>query len=97
MLNLLASRQMLRMHEIRTEMEITATPEQVWSILLDFPSHPEWNSFIRRIEGLPEPGKRLTVSIQPPGALSLGVAERLFPSSLGQTDSPHSARNRVAT
>ena len=37
------------MHEVRTEIE--ATPERVGSILLDFPSHPEWNPFVRCIEG----------------------------------------------
>lgn len=56
------------MHEIRTEAAIIAKPERVWSILLDFPSYLEWNSFIRRNEGLPNRGERLTVLIQPPGA-----------------------------
>ena len=53
------------MHEIRTEIEIAAAPERVWSILLDFRSHPEWNPFVRRIEGMAKAGNRLTVFIQP--------------------------------
>jgi hypothetical protein len=56
------------MHEIRTEIDIAATAEQVWSILLDFPAHPEWNPFIRHIEGMAETGARLNVHIQPPGS-----------------------------
>jgi hypothetical protein len=56
------------MHEVRTEIEIDATAEQVWSILLDFPSHPEWNPFVRRIEGIAEVGDRLNVFIQPQGS-----------------------------
>ena len=55
------------MYEIRTEIEIAATPERVWSILLGFRSHPEWNPFIRRIKGAAKVGARLTISIQPKG------------------------------
>jgi hypothetical protein len=56
------------MHEIRTEIEIDATPERVWSILIDFPSHAEWNPFIRSIKGVPKVGERLTISIQSQGS-----------------------------
>ena len=55
------------MHEVRTEIEIEATPERVWGILLDFPSHPEWNPFVRSIKGVAKVGDRLTVFIQPQG------------------------------
>jgi hypothetical protein len=55
------------MHEVRTEIEIDATPERVWAILLDFPSHPEWNPFVRSIKGDAKVGDRLTVFIQPQG------------------------------
>ena len=40
------------MHEVRTEIEIEATPERVGSILLDFPSHPEWNPSSAVLKGL---------------------------------------------
>ncbi len=56
------------MHEIRTEIEIEATPERVWSILLNFPSHPVWKPFVRSIKGVAKVGGRLTVAIQPPGS-----------------------------
>jgi len=55
------------MHEVRTEIEIEAAPERVWSILLDFPSHTDWNPFVRSIKGIAKVGDRLTVSIQPEG------------------------------
>lgn len=55
------------MFEIRTEIEIAAPASRVWSILTDFPRHPEWNPFVRSIAGSPQPGTRLTVSVQPPG------------------------------
>jgi hypothetical protein len=59
------------MHEVRTDIEIEATPERVWSILLDFSSHPDWNPFIRSIKGVARVGGRLTVSIQPQGGKSM--------------------------
>ena len=51
------------MKELRTEIEIEAPPERVWAALLDFPSFPEWNPFIRRISGTPAVGSRLDVTL----------------------------------
>ncbi len=56
------------MKELRHEVEIAAPPERVWSVLVDFDSYPDWNPFIRSIQGTCEPGARLTVRIEPPGA-----------------------------
>ena len=55
------------MHEIRTEIEIAATPERIWSILIDFIAYPQWNPFIRSIKGVVKTGERLTAFIQPTG------------------------------
>src|SRR5580698_8137778 len=55
------------MHELRTEIEIEATPARVWSILLDFPSYPDWNPFVRAVQGIAKEGDRLTISVQPQG------------------------------
>jgi hypothetical protein len=55
------------MHEVRTAIEIEATPERVWSILLDFPSHSAWNPFVRSIKGIAKVGDRVTISVQPQG------------------------------
>ncbi len=56
------------MHEIRTKIEIAATPERVWSILIDFIGYPQWNPFIRSIKGVVKTGERLAVFIQPTGS-----------------------------
>jgi hypothetical protein len=55
------------MHEITTEIEIEATAEKVWTILLDFPSYPEWNPFVRSITGVAKAGDRLAIFVQPEG------------------------------
>jgi hypothetical protein len=55
------------MHEIHTEIAIRAPSERVWSILTDFRSYPSWNPFITHIEGKPEKGHRLRVTIKPVG------------------------------
>ncbi len=52
---------------LRTSIEIGATPERVWNILMDFPGHGRWNPFIRSLEGTPQVGGTLKVSLQPPG------------------------------
>lgn len=57
----------LIMLTLRTEIQIAATPERVWNILMDFPSHAQWNPFLRSLEGMPLVGETLKVSIQPPG------------------------------
>ena len=56
------------MHEIHTEIEIDATPDAVWSVLVDFASYPQWNPFIRSIQGAALAGTSLVARIQPSGA-----------------------------
>ncbi|MCI4339982.1 MAG: SRPBCC domain-containing protein, partial [Thermoplasmata archaeon] len=55
------------MKEIRTEIEIAATPERVWQVLSEFRSFPEWNPFLQISAGSASPGARLLVTISPVG------------------------------
>jgi uncharacterized protein YndB with AHSA1/START domain len=52
------------MHRIETQIEIAASPQRVWSILMDFPGYTRWNPFIRSIEGRPELGALLNAFIR---------------------------------
>jgi hypothetical protein len=54
------------MRQLRTEIEIDATPERVWAVLADFASYPTWNPFIQSIRGEPVVGSKLEVRIAPP-------------------------------
>ena len=58
---------MRSMKEIHTEIEIHATAERVWQVLTDFAAYPQWNPFIRRVEGETRAGARLHVFIQSSG------------------------------
>ena len=55
------------MREISTTIEIDAPAERVWEIITDFPAYPEWNPFVRSLEGELRLGGQLEASIQPPG------------------------------
>ena len=54
--------------EINTEIEINAPSETVWNLLTDTSRFPEWNPFIRRLQGELKAGQKLVVFIQPSGA-----------------------------
>lgn len=54
-------------YHLRTEIDIHASAEKVWSILSDFSSYPQWNPFIRSASGVAEEGARLQIAVQPNG------------------------------
>jgi hypothetical protein len=54
--------------QLRSQIDIDATPEDVWQVLSDFGSHPQWNPFITRAEGEAQPNSRLVMRMQPVGA-----------------------------
>ena len=54
------------MREIRTEIDITAQPEKVWSILTDASHYPEWNPFITSAEDGFAVGRKIRIHCEPP-------------------------------
>ena len=56
------------MKELRTEIEIQASDKQVWQLLTDFASFPQWNPFIREAKGEAKVGARPVIHLQPSGA-----------------------------
>lgn len=61
------------MNQVEVFEEIDAPPDVVWDVLLEFESYPEWNPFVRAIEGEPTEGEQLRVRIEPPGARGMTV------------------------
>ncbi|RAY14682.1 SRPBCC domain-containing protein [Actinomadura craniellae] len=45
---------------VRAEIEIDASPDRVWEVLVDFAAYPEWNPFIVSAAGEARTGARLT-------------------------------------
>jgi len=55
------------LRRIETAIDIAAPPSAVWDVLVDFAAYPDWNPFIRRLQGEARVGARLEVTVQPPG------------------------------
>lgn len=41
--------------QLRAQIDIHATPQQIWQILTDFGAYPQWNPFMTRAAGTPTP------------------------------------------
>ncbi len=54
--------------EISSQIIIRSTSEKIWAVLTDFGNYPQWNPFIRRIEGNVAVGNKIIARIEPPGA-----------------------------
>lgn len=74
----------ITMHEIITHIEIHASPRAVWSVLTDFARHPEWNPFVRSIEGVPSAGATLSVHVSPPGGKGMTFKPVVLKAKPGQ-------------
>ena len=54
------------MKHLNTHIQIAASPNTVWSILVDFEKYVEWNPFIIKAAGRAKVGEKLEVCISPP-------------------------------
>ena len=50
------------MRTIHTTIDIAADPQAVWDVLVDFPSHADWNPFFAAVEGDAVAGETLRIS-----------------------------------
>lgn len=66
------------MKELRTICAIQATAAEVWRVLMDFQSYPDWNPFVRSIEGATTPGSKLKVRLQQPGSKAMQFRPRVI-------------------
>jgi hypothetical protein len=64
--------------ELSTAIEIHAPAERVWAILTDFEHYPEWNPFVRRVEGKARVGSQLEVRMQPEGGRAMTFRPKLL-------------------
>ena len=66
------------MKQIRTEITIAASAQRVWQVLTDFSAFPQWNPFIKSIEGHLQPGMKLEVRIEPPKGMGMTFKPRVL-------------------
>jgi hypothetical protein len=52
------------MKEIRTEIDIKASPEKVWQVLTTLDRYPEWNPFLHHAIGKAELGGKVEVTFK---------------------------------
>ncbi|MGD0462120.1 MAG: SRPBCC domain-containing protein [Tepidisphaeraceae bacterium] len=72
------------MKQIDTEISIDAPANRIWTILTDFAHFQDWNPFITHIEGQPQRGARLTVTIQPPDSKAMRFRPVVLKAEPGQ-------------
>lgn len=68
------------MRQIQTVVDIAADRATVWKVLTDFAAYPEWNPFVRRVEGEPESGAWLKVTLQLPGMSAISFRSQVQPA-----------------
>ncbi len=51
------------MKAFQTQIHIKASASEVWKVLMDFDSYPQWNPFIKTIEGEAKVGEKLKVNL----------------------------------
>ncbi|MFB7722691.1 MULTISPECIES: SRPBCC family protein [unclassified Nocardia] len=66
------------MKSISTDIQIDATPEQVWAVFSDFESYSEWNPFIREAKGTLAVGERLEMRMYPVTGRPMGFKPRVL-------------------
>jgi hypothetical protein len=55
------------MKEVHSEIQINATPEQVWEVLTNFERYPEWNPYMVKASGTLVAGQDVRMTLRPPG------------------------------
>ena len=72
------------MKEINTEIDINASPEQVWQVLTDFNAYSDWNPYIIKASGKALPGQTIHLTVLPPGGKQTAVKRMLIVSELNK-------------
>lgn len=72
------------MKVIETDIEIDASAEVVWDVLIDFGKYAEWNPFITEASGEIRRGERLKIHIEPPGARGMTFRPAVLTAERGR-------------
>lgn len=66
------------MCEIKTEIMLNASKQNVWEVLTDFSAYRSWSTFIDNVTGEAKEGGQLKVTITPPGKKSMDFSSKLL-------------------
>jgi hypothetical protein len=64
--------------ELKTAIRINAAPDKVWAVLTDFNNYPNFNPFIRSLEGEVAVGHNIKVKITPPDAAGMTFTPKVL-------------------
>ena len=64
------------MKELATEIEIQASPKQVWQALTDFKRFSQWNPFIESAKGEFNVGSHVEILVHPPDSSAMRFCPR---------------------
>ena len=70
--------------QLRSGIDIHATPERVWQVLTDLPAYQRWNPFITSAEGEVRRGGRLTLRMQPAGGRAMTFRPTVLEATQGR-------------
>src|SRR5579871_3857692 len=56
------------MKQLKTQIEINATPLKVWTVLTDFANYKNWNPFISELSGSVAVDNQIKVMLKPEGS-----------------------------
>lgn len=63
---------------VYTEIRINASTQKIWSVFTDFKHYPEWNPFIKSLQGQPKKDTTINVQLQPPGKKAMLFKPRVL-------------------
>lgn len=66
------------MRTVETRLSVPQSPDQVWSVLIDYPSYARWNSFIREASGEVGVGKKLNITLYPSSGSKMSFKPKLL-------------------
>jgi len=64
--------------ELRTEIEIAASPQRVWAVLTDFAHYKDWNPVLVKASGKAIVGTKVPMVIKPPKGIAAPLTMKIL-------------------
>jgi hypothetical protein len=70
--------------QLTSQIDIDASPSQVWDVLCDFAAYEDWNPFIVQADGTAQAGCPLTLRLQPAEGRAVTVRPTVLDAQVGR-------------